>query len=97
MTSRSNGTCGERLRAMAGVITIAVAGFVYRRLLRACPRGAHGFLLCVRGELQIDRVDAHTRLPALDGLPRIHQPFQHLAGHAEPEVTLHPGSNDARE
>lgn len=76
---------------------IAVAGFVFRRLLRACPRGAHGFLLCVRGELQIDRVDAHKRLPALDGLPRIHQPFQHLAGHAEPEVTLHPGSNDARE
>ncbi len=76
---------------------IAVAGFVLRRLLRTRSRGAHGFSLCMCGELQIDRVDAHERLPALDGLPRIDKAFQHLAGHTEAEVALHPGSDDPRE
>ncbi len=51
----------------------------------------------MRSELQIDWVDAHEGLAAPDGLARIRKPLQHLAGDTEPEVALHPGSDDPRE
>ncbi|MCY1384601.1 hypothetical protein D9M69_728810 [compost metagenome] len=42
------------------------------------------------GELQIDGVEAHQRLPAFDHLPGIHKPLQHLAGDAKAQVALDP-------
>ena len=49
------------------------------------------------GELQVDRIEAQKHLATLDGLAGIDQALQHLAGHAETQVALHPGRDDAGE
>ena len=62
-----------------------------RRLLRLRSCGGGSLLLRIHREPEIDRVDAHERLTARDGLSRIHEPFQHLAGDAKTQVALYPG------
>ena len=82
-----------RSRYRTGSAQVAVTGFILRRLLGPRPSGGDRFLLSMHSELQIDRVDAHERLPALDGLPRIHEPFQYLAGDSETQIALHPSGD----
>ena len=76
---------------------IAVARFIFSRLSHPRPGGGHGLLLRLRSQLEIDRVDAHQGLAALDGLPCIHQPLQNLAGDAKSEVALYPRDYGSRE
>jgi len=49
------------------------------------------------GQPQVRGINAHERLAASDGLPRINQAFQDLPGDSEPQVALHAGRDDAGE
>jgi hypothetical protein len=86
-----------RGRYRTGTAQIAVAGLVIGSL--ACPGAGGGgrFLLGAGGKFQVNRVDAQQHLAALDGLPRLDQPFQHLAGNPETQIALHPGGDNAGE
>jgi len=53
--------------------------------------GGNCLLLCQRGKLQIDGVDAHEHLAAFDRLTGVHEPLEHLAGDAKAQVALNSG------
>ena len=60
-----------RLQAVVGggvlLLAAGLAFWASRRLLRP------------RLQSEVDRVETHQRLPSLNGLPCIHQAFEHLA------------------
>lgn len=87
------GRCRYRASAAQGAVT----SFVIAGLLSPCPRCGHRLALGMGGELQVDRIEAQKHLATLDCLAGIDQTLQHLAGHAETQVALHPGRDDAGE
>ncbi len=86
-----------RCRNSAGGDEFAIACFVTGSLYGSGASGAHRFLLGSRLQAEVDRVQAHQWLAALDRLPGIDQTLKHLARNAKAQIAPGARGDDAGE